>query len=128
MDKKGKAKEIIDHAAISAASSAAVAGLLAGAGGADVVVLTSIYTKLIYDLAQLFDAPVTEDMIANLLGLATGAEAGVTGTKWVLSWIPIVGSAVGASINAITTKSFGWTVYKYFEDQNNEKSKYDSKS
>jgi uncharacterized protein (DUF697 family) len=66
-------------------------------------------------------------MVTTILGLGTKAMAGRTGAKWLASWIPIAGSAIGASINAISTESFGWSAYKYFEDINNENSKYVSK-
>jgi uncharacterized protein (DUF697 family) len=114
--RKDKAKDIIHSATIQAASVAAGTGLLTGAGGADTPALIAIHTKMIYDLGKLFNVPVTEGIVANILGLGAGVMIGITGAKWVASWLPIAGGAICGGISALHTEGFGWTAYKYFEE------------
>jgi len=114
--RKDKAKDIIHQATITAATVAAGAGLLTAAGGADTPALIAIHTKMIYDLGKLFDISVTEGMVTTILGLGAGAMVGLTGAKWVASWLPIAGGAICGGISALHTESFGWTAYKYFKE------------
>lgn len=115
-ERKDKAKHIIHSATMKAATAAAAAGLLTAAGGTDTPVLIGIHTKMIYDLAQLFDVTVTEGMVTTILGLGAGALVGITGAKWVASWLPIAGGAICGGISALHTEGFGWLAYNYFEE------------
>jgi len=114
--KKDKAKDIIHKATMKAAAVAAVHGILTAAGGTDTPELIVIHTKMIYDLGKLFHVSVTKGMVTTILGLGAGAMVGITGAKWVASWLPVAGGAICGGISALHTEGFGWTAYRYFEE------------
>ncbi|MDB9391774.1 hypothetical protein [Microcystis aeruginosa] len=55
-------------------------------------------------------------MLTTILGLGAGAWAGITGARWVASWLPIAGGFIGGGISALHTEGFGWLAYDYFEN------------
>ncbi len=116
MGKKERASDIIHSAARNAAAAAAAHGFLTAAGGTDTPTLIAIHTKMIYDLAKLFDVSVTEGILTTVLGLGAGAMVGTAGAKWVASLLLLGGGVICGTISFVHTEVFGWMAYKYFEE------------
>lgn len=114
--RKEEAADIIHSATLKAAGLAATSGLLTAAGGTDTPALIALHTKMIYDLSKLFNVTVTEGLVTTILGLGAGAMVGITGAKWIASWLPIAGGVICGGISALHTEGFGWIAYRYFEE------------
>ena len=111
-----EAEKIIHTATVKASVTSGLSGTVPGTAGLDTPVLIGIHTQMIYDLAKLFNVSVTDQMLTTILGLGAGAWAGITGARWVASWLPIAGGFIGGGISALHTEGFGWIAYDYFEN------------
>jgi uncharacterized protein (DUF697 family) len=94
---------------------------VAGTAGAvplpfvDMVLLPGIQARMAHHLAQIYGQPMTSDRLKEL-----GAAVGVgmvarTLVRQAVKFIPIVGSAVGATVAAASTYALGRALCYYFE-------------
>jgi uncharacterized protein (DUF697 family) len=94
---------------------------IAGTAGAipvpfvDLVLLPGIQARLAHHLAQIYNQPMTPERLKEL-----GAAVGVgmvarTLVRQAVKFIPVVGSAVGATVAAASTFALGRALCYYFE-------------
>ena len=114
MSKREDASAIIHTAA---ALCAAAAGALAQGAtvGADTPALIAIQTRMVKELAGLFNHEIVMDDVLNYLIIKPGEYVGVQGAKALLGIFPGIGNLANAAITFSHTEALGWAAYKYFE-------------
>lgn len=100
---------IIAHAAAAAAAAAMPIPYLGTPA------LLSIQTRLAYDLARLYNRPMTPARLGELAAALGVGFLGRLGARELLKVIPGLGSAVSATMAATVTFALGYTLCAYFE-------------
>ncbi|WP_339135231.1 MAG: hypothetical protein WGN25_17400 [Candidatus Electrothrix sp. GW3-4] len=115
MSRREEASAIIHTAA---ALCAATAGAFAQGAtvGADTPALIAIQTKMVKELAGLFDHKIVSEDILNYLIVKPGEYVGVQGAKALLGMFPGIGNLANAGITFTHPEALGWAAYKYFKE------------
>lgn len=119
-ERRRKAGFIINTAAAASAGTAAVLSkksILGALLKADTPVLATIAIGMVIALGKLFNQNIGSAAAAALLSKYTGSFLGVAGTKSLVGWIPIIGSAANATLTFGFVEALGWQIYDYFNEE-----------
>lgn len=110
--RKDRARSIILAYSIAHAT---VAAILANTVVGDAAVLTPLTILMVYQLSKLCDQDLTSGAIAALAAQLFGAVAGGYLASKSVSWIPIWGNALNASVTFGITQVIGWAAFAMFD-------------
>jgi uncharacterized protein (DUF697 family) len=113
VEKEKQLEEIIKNFATAAATSSAAFGVV-GMLNLDFRYASIIHIGMVQEIGKLFDCNIDKKQAMSIIARAmTVIGAGIVATA-VVSWVPIVGSAINATTTFTYTQKLGRWVYLYF--------------
>ena len=110
--RKDRAKSIILAYSVAHAT---IAAILANTVIGDVVALTPLTILMVYQLSKLCDQDLTSAAIAALAAQLFGAVSGGYLASKLVSWIPIWGNGINATVTFGITQVIGWAAFAMFD-------------
>jgi uncharacterized protein (DUF697 family) len=87
---------------------------------ADQIPITAAQVTMILALAKVFDIPFSEGAAKTALASVVGPTVGRAVSKTLLSFVPVVGWGINASVAASLTETIGWIMAKEFDKKSQE--------
>lgn len=118
LNTKSKGHVIIHSFAVGAATWSALTAWIpvVGPGLGDTAGLTAITIAMTYSLAGLFNKKLEEGSMWAFGAVVVGTVFGTSLLKASISLVPILGSAVNATITFALHEATGWALYLIFEE------------
>ena len=113
MSKKRATKIILSFAI----AHAVVAGLLAQTVMGDAIILTPLTIIMVLSLSRGSKKPSEWRAAATVVAKAFGTVAGTYLASKLISWIPVWGNALNATVTFTITQAIGWIAYHYFHNE-----------